>query len=55
MRREADILLREHLAQQFGEQLRRANDVASQMLTGPGLAQLGEMGKGQYPPANLHR
>lgn len=46
MRREADSLLREQLARQYGEQLSRAEDIASQMLTGPGLAQLGEMGKG---------
>ena len=45
-RREADTLLRQHLAQQLGEQLSRAEDVASQMLTGPGLMQLDEMGKG---------
>jgi hypothetical protein len=45
-RREADALLREHLAKQFGEQLGRAEDVASQMLTGPGMMQLDEMGKG---------
>lgn len=46
MRREADALLRQHLAAKFGEQLSRAGDVASQMLTGPGMAQLGEMDKG---------
>ncbi|MBN1221313.1 MAG: hypothetical protein JXM69_20485 [Anaerolineae bacterium] len=45
-RREADALLRQHLAQQFGEQLGRAEDAANQMLTGPGLMQLDEMGKG---------
>jgi hypothetical protein len=45
-RREADALLRDHLAQQFAEQLSRAEDVASQMLTGPGMMQLDEMGKG---------
>jgi hypothetical protein len=45
-RREADALLRDHLAKQFAEQLGRAEDVASQMLTGPGLMQLDEMGKG---------
>jgi hypothetical protein len=45
-RREADMLLREHLAKQLGEQLRRAEDVASQMLTGPGMMQLDEMGQG---------
>ncbi len=46
LRREADILLRQHLAQQLGEQLTLAEDVTNQMLTGPGLAQLDEMGKG---------
>jgi hypothetical protein len=45
-RREADALLRDHLAKQFGEQLGRAEDVAGQMLTGPGMMQLDEMGKG---------
>jgi hypothetical protein len=46
MRREADGLLRQHVAGEFGEQLRRAEDVASQMLTGPGVAQLDDMGTG---------
>lgn len=46
MRREADTLLRNVVAQQLNEQLSRAEDVSSQMLTGPGLAQLDEMGKG---------
>jgi hypothetical protein len=46
MRREADTLLRNHLAQQLADQLSNAEDVASQMLTGPGLSQLDEMGKG---------
>ena len=46
MRREADMLLREHLAKQLGEQLGRAEDVTGQMLTGPGLMQLDDMGKG---------
>jgi len=46
LRREADQQLRTHLAAQLGEQLRRAEDVASQMLTGPGVMQLDEMGKG---------
>lgn len=45
-RREADTLLRDHMARQFAEQLSRAEDVASQMLTGPGVMQLDEMGKG---------
>jgi hypothetical protein len=46
MRREADALLRQHLAAKFGEQLSRAGDVASQMLTGPGMLHLSEMDKG---------
>jgi hypothetical protein len=46
MRREADMLLRHHLAQQLGDQLGRAEDVTNQMLVGPGLAQLDEMGQG---------
>lgn len=46
MRREADVLLRQHVAGKFGEQLRRAEEVASQMLTGPGVSQLDDMGKG---------
>jgi hypothetical protein len=45
MRREADALLREHLARRLAEQLNRAEDVTSQMLTGPGIAQLTDMGK----------
>lgn len=45
-RREADMLLRNHLAQQLAEQLRAAEDVASQMLTGAGLSQLDEIGQG---------
>jgi hypothetical protein len=46
LRREADALLREQLAQQLGAQLARAKDVTSQMLTGPGLSQLNEIGTG---------
>lgn len=46
LRREADALLRDHLAKQLAGQLSRAEAVAGQMLTGPGLAQLDEMGKG---------
>lgn len=45
MRREADDLLRKHLAQQFAQQLTKAEDVTSQLLTGPGIAQLDDMGK----------
>jgi hypothetical protein len=43
-RREADTLLRQHLARLYGEQLSRAEDVTSQMLTGPGMMQLDDMG-----------
>lgn len=46
MRREADALLRQHLAGQLAEQLSLAEDMARQMLTGPGMAQLDEMGRG---------
>lgn len=45
LRREADILLREHLVKSLGEQLRQAEDIGSQMLTGPGLSQLDDIGK----------
>ncbi len=44
MRREADTLLRNHLGEQLAEQLVKAEDIASQMLTGPGLSQLDEAG-----------
>ena len=44
--READMLLRQHIAQQLADQLRAAEDVTSQLLTGPGLAQLDDMGQG---------
>ena len=65
MRREADDMLRKHLARQFAEQLTRAEDVTSQMLTGPGIAQLddgadqhrGVPSRGpqrQHPAANAH-
>jgi len=46
MRREADVLLRQHLASQFAGQLTTAEDVTGQMLTGPGIAHLDDMGKG---------
>ena len=46
MRREADNMLRQHLAARLAEQLSRAEDVTNQMLTGPGMMQLDEMGKG---------
>ncbi len=42
--READVLLREHLVKQFGQQLDRAQEVTNQMLTGPGLSHLTDMG-----------
>jgi hypothetical protein len=45
MRREADTLLRQHLAAKLAEQLSRVEAVAAQMLTGPGLVQLAEIGK----------
>ena len=46
LRREADNLLRQHMAAQLAEQLSRAEDVTGQMLTGPGMSQLDDMGKG---------
>ena len=46
IRREADNLLRQHLAGQLAEQRARAEDVAGHMLTGPGLSQLDAMGTG---------
>ena len=46
MRREADVLLRENLARQLAEQLTKAEDVANQMLVGPGMMQLDDMGQG---------
>ena len=46
MRREADTLLRDKLARSFSEQLTKAEDVTSQMLTGPGIGQLDDMGRG---------
>lgn len=45
MRREADDLLRRHLAGQFAAQLTKAEAVTGQLLTGPGLAQLDDMGR----------
>ncbi len=44
-RREADTLLRDHLVRLFSEQLTKAEGVASQMLTGPGMMQLDDIGK----------
>ena len=44
-RREADTLLREHLVKLLGEQRQKAEDVASQMLTGAGMMQLDDIGR----------
>jgi hypothetical protein len=44
MRRQADSILRQHLAAKLGEQLRRAEEMGKQMLIGPGLAQLNNLG-----------
>ena len=44
-RREADILLRNHIAQQFSTQLSTAEDVTGQMLLGPAISQLDDMGQ----------
>ena len=45
LRREADVLLRNHLVTLLGDQLSKAEDVASQMLTGPGISHLDDIGK----------
>ncbi len=44
-RREADALLREHLAREFEAQWTRMNDLKTQMLIGPAMAQLDDMGR----------
>ena len=44
-RREADALLRQHLAELLGQQRQKAEDVAGQMLTGPGMMQLDDIGR----------
>jgi hypothetical protein len=44
-RREADALLREHMAREFESQWGRMNDLKSQMLVGPAMSQLDDMGK----------
>ncbi|OQY26510.1 MAG: hypothetical protein B6243_14115 [Anaerolineaceae bacterium 4572_5.2] len=44
-RREADALLREHLARELETQWARSNDLRSQMLIGPAMSQLDDMGK----------
>lgn len=46
MRREADSLLRDHIIIKLKEQLSRAENVTSQLLTGPGISQLDDMGRG---------
>lgn len=44
-RREADALLREHMAREFETQWARTNDLKSQMLIGPAMSQLDDLGK----------
>jgi hypothetical protein len=44
-RREADALLRDHLAREFEAQWNRMNDLRSQMLMGEAMSQLDEMGR----------
>lgn len=44
-RRQADLLLREHMARRFEEQWRRINDLKSQMLTGPAMVLLDDIGQ----------
>lgn len=44
-RREADALLRNHLAQQFEVQWGRLNELKLQMLTGPAMTQLDDLGR----------
>jgi len=44
-RREADALLRDHLAREFEAQWNRINDLKSQMLIGPAMTYLDDMGK----------
>lgn len=46
MRREADALLRQHLAAKLGAGLSQAEGLTKQMLTGPGLSQLTELNSG---------
>lgn len=45
-RREADRLLRDHLVNEFREALTNAEDITNQMLTGPGLLHLDQIGRG---------
>lgn len=44
-RREADALLREHLAREFEAQWARINDLRSQMLVGPAMTYLDDLGR----------
>jgi hypothetical protein len=44
-RRQADAILRAHIAQQLEQEWSRMNDLKSQMLIGPGMAYLTDMGK----------
>ncbi len=44
-RREADTLLREYLARELEAQWAAMNDLKSQMLTGPAMSQLDDMGR----------
>jgi len=44
-RREADTLLREHLARELEAQWATMNDLKLQMLTGPAMSQLDDMGR----------
>jgi hypothetical protein len=44
-RRQADLLLREHVARQFETQWRGINDLKSQMLTGPAMTYLDDIGQ----------
>ena len=44
-RREADALLRDHLAREFESQWARVNDLKSQMLIGPAMQYLDDIGK----------
>ena len=45
LRREADTLLREHLAGEFETQWARMNDLKSQMLMGPAMTQLDDLAR----------
>jgi len=45
IRREADTLLRDHLAREFEAQWHRINDLKSQMLIGPAMTYLDDIGR----------